>query len=54
MHNLYTNLVPKGVWKNPREAVRFKSDSVDGVCLSSPVFGVLIPVKLSGFTKLAQ
>lgn len=42
-------LVVSGV-KKPREVVRLRSDSVDGVCLNSPVFGVHISFMFAGFT----
>lgn len=39
-----------GVLKKLREVVRLRSDSVDGVCLNSPVFGVHISFIFAGFT----
>lgn len=50
-HNPYvcTNLEVSGVLKK-REVVRLRSDSVDGVYLNSPTFGVQGLFEFIGFT----
>lgn len=51
IYDLYViYLEVRGVLKKPREILRLRSDSVDGVCFNSPVFGVLMPFEFVGFT----
>jgi len=45
-----THLEERGVLKKPREILRLRSDSVDGVCFNSPIFGVEMPFECVGFT----
>lgn len=45
-----TRLEVRGVLKKPREILRLRSDSVEGVCFNSPVFGVEMPFEFVGFT----
>ena len=44
-----THLEATGV-KKPREILRLRSDSVDGVCFNSPGFGVEVQFEFVGFT----
>lgn len=48
VHSIH--LEESGVLKKPREILRLKSDSVEGVCFNSPIFGVQISFEFAGFT----
>lgn len=49
-YNFITTHLASGVLKKAREVVRLRSDSVDGVCLNPPVFGVHVSLMFAGFT----